>query len=122
MQPGNNLSLLPSDIFKVSDKIPYPETRKRGVEEHLLLRRLILLQAWILQALSTPEPALRSAWILGMPSLWKPFIPMLTVSWLPSSAAHASVPLSVTIAKECVGHCAFYARLPCVQVYSEDVS
>lgn len=111
MRPGNNLSLLPSNFFKVFDKITGPELRKRGAEEHFL-RRLILLQAWIPQDLSIPEPALRNAWILGMPSLWKPFIPMLTVSWLPSSSARASVPPAIIIAKESVGHCPFFARLP----------
>lgn len=42
-----------------------------------------------------------------MLSLWKPFILMLTVSWLPSSSAWTSVPPDIIIAKESVGHCPF---------------
>lgn len=109
MRPGNNLLYLPSTIFKVLDKITGPEIRKRGAEEYLL-RCLILFQPWILQALSTPEPAPRNAWILGMPSSWKPFTLMLTVSWLPSSSAWPPVPPDIIVAKEPVGLCPSFCQ------------
>lgn len=42
-----------------------------------------------------------------MPSSWKLFILMLTVSWLPSSSACASVPPDIIVAKQSVGRCPF---------------
>lgn len=120
LRSGNNLLFLPST--KVLDEITGPEIRKRGAEKYLLLRCLILLQPWILQALSTPEPAPRNAWILGMPSSWKPFILMLTVSWLPSSSAWASAPPDILIAEGNNRLLPLFARLPQTRVHSEEVS
>lgn len=43
-----------------------------------------MFQVWIPQGPNTPEPARKSAWILKMLSLWKPFTQMQTVGFSPS--------------------------------------